>query len=429
MIYNMRYLLTLLALFARWSSEAQVISMEDVLGTAKEDQNVLRYQSIRDIASDLKMHDPLVKEIALRIGFNGSVLGDTIYGYLRNEDDLRLQVSFNALSVRQKQKQVKSARLQSLSTGHAVVSHSALVDRYEVLAEYVYTLPELEGLKRLDSLLFHEHEIIKQMLATGILEVKVSRILDVEEDRNRVMLDINEVEDRVRRAKLEIEKYAGSFSAISMEQLASIEDLRLQFTFLKTSGLVAHPDNLALSAEIQLDSAAFSYSAAQNRQILDYVSLGYQNPLYLDRPNKFNTVNNFAFRLGLLVPITANNRYRKADALLDLKESQFKADEASLERDISWQSQIALLDGLFSDYDLATDLLDNSLIRQMLSNPVLLAHVTPLEIVELEIAQQKLELQQLELAQDIASAYVELLSLSGYLAWNPETNYLAKRTD
>jgi len=243
------------------------------------------------------------------------------------------------------------------------------------------------------------------------------------------MLDINEVEDRVRRAKLEIEKYAGSFSAISMEQLASIEDLRLQFTFLKTSGLVAHPDNLALSAEIQLDSAAFSYSAAQNRQILDYVSLGYQNPLYLDRPNKFNTVNNFAFRLGLLVPITANNRYRKADALLDLKESQFKADEASLERDISWQSQIALLDGLFSDYDLATDLLDNSLIRQMLSNPVLLAHVTPLEIVELEIAQQKLELQQLELAQDIASAYVELLSLSGYLAWNPETNYLAKRTD
>ena len=112
-----------------------------------------------------------------------------------------------------------------------------------------------------------------------------------------------------------------------------------------------------------------------------------------------------------------------------MKESQFKADEASLERDISWQSQIALLDGLFSDYDLATDLLDNSLIRQMLSNPVLLAHVTPLEIVELEIAQQKLELQQLELAQDIASAYVELLSLSGYLARNPETNYLAKRTE
>ena len=140
----MRYLLLILAIFSRWSSEAQVISMEEVLGTAIEDQNVIRYQSIRDMASDLKMHDPMVKEIALRIGFNGSVLGDTIYGYLRNEDDLRLQVSFNALSVRQKQKQVKSARLQTLSTGHAVLSHSALVDRYEVLAEYVYTLPELE---------------------------------------------------------------------------------------------------------------------------------------------------------------------------------------------------------------------------------------------------------------------------------------------
>lgn len=429
MVYSMRYLLLLLVVFARWSSEAQVISIEDVLGTAKDDQNVLRYQSIRDLASDLKMHDPLVKEIALRIGFNGSVLGDTIYGYLRNEDDLRLQVSFNDFAVRQKQKQVKSARLQTLTTGHAVVSHAALVDRYEVVSKYVYTLPELEGLKRLDSLLYHEHEIIKRMLATGILEVKVSRILDVEEDRNRVMLDINEAEDRLRRAKLDIEKYSGSFSSISMEQLASIEDLRQLFFFLKTSGYVSHPTHLALSAEIQLDSAAFGYSAAQNRQILDYVSLGYQNPLYLDRPNRFNTVNNFAFRLGLLVPITANNRYRKADALLDLKESQAKADDAREERDLSWQGQIAILEGLYSEYDLAGDRLDNSLIRQMLSNPALLAHITPLEFVELEIAQQKLALHQLELAQDIASAYVKLLSISGYLAWNPDTNYLAKRTD
>ncbi len=429
MVNSMRYLILILSLFSRWSLEAQVITIEDVLGTAKDDQNVLRYQSIRDLASDLKMHDPLVKEIALRIGFNGSVLGDTIYGYLRNEDDLRLQVSFNDFAVRQKQKQVKSARVQTLTTRQAVVTHSALTDRYEALSEYVYTLPELEGLKRLDSLLDHEHDIIKQMLATGILEVKVSRILDVEEDRNRVMLDINEIEERLRLAKLEIEKYSGTFSSISIEQLASIEDLRQLFIFLKTSGYVAHPTNLALSAEIQMDSTVFAYTSAQNRQILDYVSLGYQNPLYLERPNNFNTFNNFAFRLGLLVPITANNRYRKGDALLDLKESQAKADEASVERDQLWQSQIAILEGLFSEYDLTVDRLDNSLIHQMLSNPALMAHITPLENIELEIAQQKLVLHQLELVQDIASAYVELLSLSGYLAWNPDTNYLAKPAD
>ena len=137
MVNSMRYLILSLALFSGWSSEAQVISLEEVLGTAIEDQNVIRYQSIRDMASDLKMHDPLVKEIALRIGFNGSVLGDTIYGYLRNEDDLRLQVSFNALGVRQKQKQVKSARLQTLTTRQGVLTHSALTDRYEALSEYV----------------------------------------------------------------------------------------------------------------------------------------------------------------------------------------------------------------------------------------------------------------------------------------------------
>ncbi|MBK8748959.1 MAG: hypothetical protein IPM04_14310 [Saprospiraceae bacterium] len=66
----------------------------------------------------------------------------------------------------------------------------------------------------------------KVCFATGILEVKVSRILDVEEDRNRVMLDINETEEKLRRAKLDIEKYAGTFSSINMDKLATIEDLR-----------------------------------------------------------------------------------------------------------------------------------------------------------------------------------------------------------
>lgn len=422
-------LVILLALLARWSSDAQVISMEDVLATATTDQLISRYQSIKDLAVDLKMHDPLVKEIALRIGFNGSVLGDTIYGYLRNEDDIRLQVSFNDFAVRKQQKAVKDARIETLATGQAVVSHSALIDRYEVLSDYAYTIPELEALKRLDSLLLTEHEIIKAMLSTGILDVKVSRILAVEEDRNRVLLDIHEADDLLKRAKLDIEKYTGSFSAISLDSLATIEDLREGFAWMKTSGYVAHPNNLALSAEMQLDSTVLRYASSQNRQIFDYVSFGYQRPLYLERPNKFNTLNNFAFRLGLLVPITANNRYRKADAILDLKESQLKADESRMTRDLSWQSQVAILDGLFSEYDLASDRLDNSLIHQMLSNSSLMAHVTPLEFVELEIAQQKLILHQLELVQDIADAYVKLLSLSGYLAWNPDTNYLAKRHD
>jgi hypothetical protein len=416
----------MMLVMAGGSSSAQVIRMEDVLGTAQVDPLVSRYQSIRDLALDLKMHDPLIREISLRVGFNGSVLGDTIYGYLRNEDDIRLQVSFNAFGVRRQQKQVKSARLNTITAEQAVLSHAAIVERYEVLSAYAYALPELKALLRLDSLLQAEHEIIKAMLGTGILDIKVSRILDVEEDRNRVLLDITEAEDQLQLAKLEIEKYTGNFSALRLEQLASIEELKTSVAKMQASGYVTHPDHLALSAEVQLDSAALGYASGQNRQVLDYFSVGYQNPLYLERPNKFNTFNNFAFRLGLLVPITANNRYRKADAILDLQESQVKMEEASLSRDQAWQIQLAILDGLFKEYSLADERLENSLIRQMLNNQTLLSNISPLEIVELQIAQQKLVLQQLELAQDIAEAYVELLSLSGYLAWNPETNFLAK---
>ena len=429
MVNNMRWVFLMMVISWSWPSNAQVIRMNDVLGTATGDPLVSRYQSIRDLANDLKMHDPLVKEIALRIGFNGSVLGDTIYGYLRNEDDIRLQVSFNALGVRRQQKQVKSARVQTISAQQAVMSHAAMVERYEVLSSYLFTLPELDALQRLDSLLQAEHDIIKAMLTTGILDVKVGRILDVEEDHNRVLLNIKEAEDQLQRLKIEIESYSGTFSSLQKDDLATIPELKEIFARIKTSGYVSHPEQLAINAEVKLDSATLGYASHQNRQVFDYFSVGYQNPLYLERPNNFNTFNNFAFRLGLLVPITANNRYRKADALLDLKENEIKADEAQISRDMAWQKQIALLEGLFSEYALINERMENSLIRQMLSNQVLLANITPLEIVELEIAQQKLELEKLGLAREIAEAYVEFMALSGYIAWNPDTNYLAKTSE
>jgi hypothetical protein len=408
---------------------SQVMTMDDLLGTAKNDAIALRYQSIRDMAGDLKMHDPIVKEIALRIGFNGNILGDTIYGYLRNEDDLRLQVSFNDFSIRRQQKEVKSARWQSLTAEQMAISHSALADRYEALSDYGYVLPELEALKKLDSLLREEHEILKAMISTGILEVKVSRILDVEEDRNRVLLDISQTEEKLNQARVVIEQYMGSFASINLSDLATPEDIRASYLQMKATGYVAHPEQQKLSAEIQLDSAMYRYAASQNRQILDYVSLGYQRPLYLERPNKFNTFNNFAFRLGLLIPVTPNNRFRKADAMLDLQESLAEADLEKREHQSLWQQEITTVEGLFKEYDLASDRIENSLISQMLSNPVLLANITAVEIVELEIARQKLIIHQRQLVMDIASSYVELLKMSGRLAMSPETNFLDRYPD
>lgn len=407
--------------------DSQVIRMADVLATAPADKNALKYQSLRDMTSGVKMQDPWIRELALRIGFNGSVLGDTIYGYLRNEDDIRLQVGFNSLAERRRQAGVKSARIGTLSAMYALSAHEALALRYDALARFMYGRIELEALQRLDSLLNREQDILREMLATGILEVKVNRVLSVEEDRNDALLDIREKEDQLALARQKLQDFTGGFTDISREGLATVDDLRAFFLDIAAEGPGNHPSLLFRSAQVRLDSALWQYTSGRNRQVLDYVSLGYQRPLYLDRPKNFNPFNNFAFRVGLLVPLSASNRYRTANASIDLWERQTRADADRLALEQAWREQSERVLHLIDAYALAQERLDNSMIRQMLDSPDLRTHLTPLEYIELEIAQQKMFVRQAELRYALAIAYTRWLALSDRPTREIGINFLARR--
>jgi hypothetical protein len=91
------------------TARAQVRSIPDLLLPTGSDPGVTQFQSLLGTASGLRMHDPLVRQVALRIGFNGNSLGDSLLGYIRNEDAYRLQVGFNSLQERNRQKDIKNA--------------------------------------------------------------------------------------------------------------------------------------------------------------------------------------------------------------------------------------------------------------------------------------------------------------------------------
>ncbi|MBK8748958.1 MAG: hypothetical protein IPM04_14305 [Saprospiraceae bacterium] len=97
---------------------------------------------------------------------------------------------------------------------------------------------------------------------------------------------------------------------------------------MKTSGYVEHPDNLALSAEIKWIPPFLHIPPRKTARYWIMFPLAIRIHYTLNVGINLILLTTFAFRLGLLVPITANNRYRKGDALLDLKESQAEADGA-----------------------------------------------------------------------------------------------------
>ena len=77
-------------------SYAQKTTTKTVLSTALKDDRLTRNQQLITLAQGLKFNIPIIKEVQLRLGINGSVLDDTIYGYVRNEDVYGLQLSTNS---------------------------------------------------------------------------------------------------------------------------------------------------------------------------------------------------------------------------------------------------------------------------------------------------------------------------------------------
>lgn len=403
---------------------AQVRSTSDVLATAGQDTRRQQNLALQNTAQGLKMHDPLLRQIALRLGINGSALGDTIYGYLRNEDTYQLQVAFNSLQERRRQRQVKTAEVAALGAEGLFLQQEALIDRYEALAGYLFLEPHLAACLRLDSLLEKEHQILREMLASGVLDVKIAKVVNVEEDLNRNRLTLQDLDNTLALHKNRLQQYAGAFTDIDRSGLITLSEIRARAAMLKTTAPDQQPLFVLKDAEVALEQANLQYINAQNKQIFNNISVGYQNPLYLDRPNRFNTFNNFNLRAGFTVPLPANNRYKKSKAVLDLRDAQHDAAWAREATRKDLEQQWLRLDNLFRAYDTAQDRIDNSLIRKMLDNRELRAQITPLDIVELEIAQQKLLVSQAALLADIAEEYVLLLELAGVVG--DGRNYLAQ---
>lgn len=416
------------AFFLFQNLAAQTIKIADVLASASEDVRLSRSAGLQNLAQGLKMHDPVIRQVGVRVGINGSALGDTIYGYLRNEDTYQLQIGFNSLPERLRQRQIKTARLEMLAAEDRVLRREVLQERYEALSGYLYAKPELDACRRLDTLLQKEHHILRDMLNTGVLDIKVSKVLDAEEDLNRNRIDIQEIENERLLYHNRIRQFVGDFADLDDSDLATPADLRSVVQALRVAPNTAPNVDFDLkNAEVRLKMAELKYVSSQNKQVLNNFTIGYQRPLYLERPKNFNTLNNISFRLGLTAPLPSNNRFKKADALLDLREAENDAALEVEETQKDLGNQFVRLDNLFREYDLIQERLDSSLIRKMLENTDLRAQITPLEIVELEISLQKLSITQAGLLKDISEEYIRLLELTGAVGSNPDTNYLSRR--
>lgn len=406
-------------------SYAQKITTKTVLSSALKDERLKGNQQLTTLAQGLRFNVPLIKEVQLRLGINGSVLDDTIYGYVRNEDVYGLQLSTNSFREIRQQKLFKQAQVNVYQSENRLLVQQALMERYQSLVAYIFAQKTQKERLKLDSLLTKKHAILRQMMESG-LDVKVKEVMDTEGDKNAVQQSLLSLENDLYLHQNKLKKYATdqAIEAIDDGDLITITQLT---EVINTQKILPanHPLFNNRDAKTQLATADLNYVNAQNRQIFNMLRVGYDYPLYLERPKRFNTVNNFSVRVGLNLPIVGNNNFKQSRAILEQKEAQVEADVIRQQNMQSIDFQYVKIENLLKSYKLCQQQMEQSLIKKMLTNDKLTIQMTPLEIVELQLTQQKMAVRVVELAHDITSDYVKFLELTGAMSAEPLKNYLS----
>ncbi len=411
---------------ANYGFTQNTVTSAQILATAKQDAHILEHQRFVQAAAQLPTRDGLFRNIESRIGINGSTLGDTIYGYIRNEDSYGLILSTNSLRERRHQNLVVQSEKSVLEALGATYLSEALKQRYEAILDSYIAQKEFEATNRWQALIHEQQRILRTQAEAG-LEVKPDDIIESERNKLRAQQDRLVKQQQLRSSQTRLGSFLGMPSA-SLDTSGFIR-LRQILAFIQgltnnTALLEGHPDLVELKNKASLEKEKVALINSQNRQILQSVRLGYDRPLYLTRPNKFNTQNNLSVRVGLAVPLPGNNRFRKTQALIE----QFQADLKLTEKTISLNTELQSLRQQILDWAQVLEQVqqenNSSLIPVYLQNPTLRSALSPLEINELQRIKHQVEELGLQTEHQLFRLYLEYLDKSGLLAAFPDRNWL-----
>lgn len=418
------FLILLLIFLAQISG--QTLRINDILNSVGNDERYQANQSLQVFTKGLTYHIPYIKKIEFRFGINGNALRDTLLGNIRNEDFYGLLISPNSFREIREQKRLKAAQISSYEAEKNLLRQNALAERYLTLVPLIVAPMLRHERLLLDSLFQQKSLVVQKMLEQGV-DIKIKDVMDAENDRNLLRLVLLELENNSINNETKIKQFINNqhFQKIDFQNVITISHIE---NWLKTYVIdsSAHPALAFRAAETALANAVFQVENAQDRQIFNFLQIAYENPiLVLEAPQKQKSVNNFSVRLGLSIPIAANNNLKKSTTLLQAKEAQ---EAEQITKNLNKKAidlQVVKIKNLLKQYHLCENRIQESLIQKMLANEKLMLQITPLEIVDLKITQQKLNVRKVEIAQDIMNEYVRLLELTGALGRLPLQNFLS----
>lgn len=397
------------------------------LSSAFYDQRVKQGELLIDAASNTKFHLPLIRSISARIGITGAAfLGDTIYGYLRNEDNYALFIEPNSWLEIRRQKQLKQAKIKLYQSEHEINISQAITERYEVLLNFGLSQLWKNHYVGVDSLLQLKNNFLRKAIELN-QKIELSDLLRTDKDLYNTIKEKNNYNELLNQLREKILSLSVSqpLDSDKYYNLILVEEIQLWFTSLHQNNfLIYDPELKLIEDRVEYLGAKLNYVNSQNRRILNDLRLSYDDPLYLTRPNRFNTFNNFSFRIGLNVPLVANNRMRKAEARLDLMEESISLNNQKIKAQEEVSKSRQELISAFSEYEQFMTLTNSGLIQKILKDKQATKYFDPHEWIEILLREKEYEEARLKLYEKVLRKYINFLKSSGGLVAKPYKNYL-----
>ena len=407
---------------------AQKINIESILASVKNDDRVFGNNQNSTFATGLDYRLPILKKVDLRLGINGNLTSDTLDGRWRNEDFYALSISTNNFREMRLQRALKPAQLNIFSAEKEVFVQQAMMERYQSILSIFYGKKLYDERSRLKKLLNEKEDVLRLSLEQG-LDIRFKDIVDTENDKNTLASALLDYENNVFFQEQRIRQYLkladNQAIEIDFDGFILPEQIEKEVAKLKINQVLIHPLFALRDAQTSYSLAEYRLEKAQNRQIFSFFQVGYNplayEPVFSKRIRVLNDVN---WRLGLTVPLPANNNFRNSKTALQQKEDEQSAILTKQLQAKLIDIQYIKVENLLKSLHLNEKNAKESLIKKMLDNAKILAQITPIEVLDLNIAQRKLDLRSIEISTDLSNEYLRLLEMTGAMSVYKNRNFL-----
>lgn len=406
---------------------SQSVSSGDLLRAGMADERLQLQQQLSSYARSLNYKSPLLRKVEARVGFNGSTIGDTLFGTIRNEDFYGIVISPNSLRERKRQAALQRAQIGVYDSERAIVLQEIMLERCETMIGLHFNAQLVASYDSLLQLLDMRESTLGKMLDEGF-EVKVKDALNTNDDRNTFEQRRRACVQSLAQQQMRLRQFLPDYNTPEWNDQTYIHTptLRSRVEMLRSMSAV-FPELAYTNAKTRLAAADVDLENADNRQIFSFVQVGYEDPvLALETPKNRKTFNNFSLRFGFQLPLPGNNNLRRSESALKWRETQNTVRTISLINERSVDLQLTKITALLDRYEITEQKNRTSLCSRMLDNTSLHAQLTSLEILDLRISRQKMNLQLIELEEEIHTEYLELLELKGALGQEPVRDYFSE---